>query len=126
MSDSFSFPEREPLCQRNAETIKAELYGIEKAGVQTGSICPVTLTAQGKGMQCIAGYRQAKGGTAQRLTAPTVSGLLCCKMKGQSVLHHLSENIRQEMSKHEKIRALKPLRRKDLRSFEKKGVVVCT
>ena len=44
MSDSFSFPERESLCQKNAETVKVEFYGMEKASVQMGRICSVTLT----------------------------------------------------------------------------------
>lgn len=39
----------------NAETIKVEFYGMEKASVQMGSICSVTLTVQVKGIQCIAG-----------------------------------------------------------------------
>ena len=30
MSDFFSFPEKESLCQKNAETVKAEFYFIEK------------------------------------------------------------------------------------------------
>ena len=55
MSDSFSFPEKESLCQKNAETVKVEFYGMEKASVQMGSICSVTLTAQVKGIQCKAG-----------------------------------------------------------------------
>ena len=50
MSDFFSFPEKESLCQENAGTVKAEFYGMGKAGVQTGSICSVTLTARVNGI----------------------------------------------------------------------------
>lgn len=50
MSDFFSFPEKESLCQKNAETVKVEFCGMEKAGVQIGSICSITLTAQVKGI----------------------------------------------------------------------------
>ena len=55
MSDSFSLPEKEQLCQKNAETTKAEYSGMERASGQTENICSDTLTALGKDIQCIVG-----------------------------------------------------------------------
>ena len=43
---------------------------------------------------------------SRSLTAPTVSGFLWCKMKGQSVLHQFlhqfNEKIRQDLRRYEK------------------------
>ena len=63
----------------------------------------------GKHRVCAGAARHPLSKT-RSLTAPTVSGFLWCKMKGQSVLHQflhrLSEKIRQEMRRYEKCKNL--------------------